>query len=146
MNLRVFCFPLILICLMVLCGCSPSVFDATPVSPIDNPMLSNVPDVDVPLYTLHLEDGKVVADVDYVVNIDMSGMDEFRILNFADIQLDREDVLSENLEYRFMFKTTRNLVSAAKPDMITLTGDQTGDGNPEAIEAISRQIDGFGVP
>ncbi len=89
----------IIICaLAVLCSCS-ELFPGHPVTPIDNPPLRNVPDVDVRLYTLHLEDGKVVADVDYVVNIDMGDRDEFRILNFADVQLEAEDVASQNHEY-----------------------------------------------
>ena len=129
----------------VLCSCS-ELFPGHPVTPIDNPPLRNVPDVDVPLYTLHLEDGKVVADVDYVVNIDMGDRDEFRILNFADVQLEAEDVASQNHEYQFMFRTTENLVSLAKPNMITLTGDQTGDGDPGALNAICTQMDSFGVP
>ncbi len=132
--------------LIILCGCSDTVFDSSPVTPVDNPMFRNVPDVDVPQYTLHLEDGKVVADVDYVVNIDMGDREEFRILNFADIQLEIEDIESDNDEYRFMYKTTEYLFSAAKPDMITLAGDQTGGGNPTVIETIGRQIDSFGVP
>ena len=132
--------------LIVFCGCSQPVFECRPVSPVDNPMLRNVPDVDVPLYTLHLEDGIVVADVDYVVNIDIGDRDAFRILNFADIQLEADDVASENKEYRFMFRTTANLVSMVRPDLITLTGDQTGDGNRQALETICNQIDGFGIP
>lgn len=42
-------------------------------TPIDNEPIRNVPDVDVPQYTLTLVDGHVVADVDYVVNLDVSG-------------------------------------------------------------------------
>ena len=142
----VFRLSILLCCLIGFCSCSQPLFDSSPVEPVDNPMLRNVPDVDVPLYTLHLEDGKVVADVDYVVNIDIGERDEFRILNFADLQLDTEDVVSQNGEYRFLFKTTENLFSLAKPDMITLTGDQTGDGDPATIELIGLHIDGFGVP
>ena len=136
----------ILICLVVvLCSCS-ELFPGHPVTPVDNPMLRNVPDVDVPLYTLHLEDGKVVADVDYVVNIDIGNKEEFRILNFADVQLEADDVANQNHEYNFMFSTTSRLVSMAKPDMITLTGDQTGDGDPGALNVICTQMDSFGVP
>ena len=142
-------FPLFFIPILILialCSCREPVFDSDPVSPVDNPMFRNVPDVDVPMYTLHLEDGKVVANVDYVVNIDMGDRDEFRILNFADIQLDGQDVEERNSEYAFMFRTTENLVAAARPDLITLTGDQTSDGDPAGITVIGNQMDSFGVP
>lgn len=57
----------------MLCSCGLIPTGSHPVTPIDNEPIRNVPDEDVPQYTLTLVDGHVVADVDYVVNLDVSG-------------------------------------------------------------------------
>ena len=106
---------------------------------------NNVPPAITPEYSLTLENGKVVADVDYVVCIDMGEKDEFRILNFADVQISFYDFLLGNSKYRFMKETTQELADEAKPDLITLTGDQSY-GLRLPLNAVCCQIDSLGIP
>jgi len=80
--------------------------------------------VDTPLYNLTLRGRKVVSDVDYVVCIDIGDRDYYRILNFADVQLDSRDVETANEVSTFTLASMDNLVSRTKPDLLTLTGDQ----------------------
>ena len=140
--------PILFICLsvMILCGCNLHVGDYYPVTPINNDPVRNVPDMDVPQYTLTLVDGHVVADADYVINIDMTGKDSFKILNFADVQLGEADVRRSNEEYRFFVETTARLVEAASPDLITMTGDQTNNGSPYVVQAVGEVVDSYGIP
>ena len=140
--------PILFICLSVLllCGCNLHVGDYYPVTPINNEPVRNVPDVDVPQYTLTLEDGHVIADADYVINIDMTGKDSFRILNLADVQLGEADVRRSNEEYRSFVESTARLVAASSPDLITLTGDQTNNGSPYVVQAIGEVVDSYGIP
>ena len=103
------------ICIVTLSCCKLNVGGYYPVTPINNEPVRNVDDVDVPPYTLSFVDGHVVADVDYVINIDMTGKDSFKILNFADVQLGESDVRRNNNEYRFFVETAGRLVSAFSP-------------------------------
>ena len=139
---------IIILCLSVilLCGCNLHVGDYYPVTPINNEPVRNVPDVDVQQYTLTLVDGHVVADVDYVINIDMTGKDSFTILNFADVQLGEADVRRSNEEYRSFVESTARLVAAASPDLITMTGDQTNNGSPYVVQAVGEVVDSYGIP
>lgn len=136
------------ICLLavLLSGCNMNIGGYYPVSPINNEPVRNVPDVNVPQYTLSIVDGKVVADVDYVVNIDIGDKEEVRILNFADIQLGETDIRIGNEEYRFFLETTARLIEQANPDLITLTGDQTNNGSTKVVGAIGECIDSYGIP
>ena len=84
--------------LILLCGCKLNVGGYYPATPVNNDPIRNVPDVDVPQYTLTLEGGVVVANVDYVVNIEISGKDQVTILNLADIQLSENDVRKKNAD------------------------------------------------
>lgn len=105
----------------------------------------DVPAVETPEYNLYLVDGRVVSDVDYVVCLDMGDRDEFRILNFADVQIKLKDALLGVSNYRFMKETTRELAEETKPDLITLTGDQ-GHGYRLELGIVCRQIDSLGIP
>ena len=97
-------------------------------------------------YTLSLNDrGEVVADVDYVVCIDIGDRESFRILNFADIHIVDSDVRDDSSGYRFMKETTTELVAKTQPDMITLTGDQTF-GYRKALVAVCDHVNSFGIP
>ena len=140
--------PIIILCLAVilLCGCNLRIGDYYPVSPVNNDPIRNVDDVDVPPYTLSLVDGHVVADVDYVINIDMTGKDSFTILNLTDIQLSESDVKRNDEEYRFFVKSTARLINAASPDLITMTGDQTSNGSPFVVQSVGERIDSHGIP
>ena len=138
------------ICLaaVLLVGCKFNIGDYYPVTPINNDPVRNVPDVDVPQYSLSIVGGKVVADVDYVVNIDIGDKEEFRILNLADVQLSETDVRTNSEDYRFFLETTGRLIAQTHPDLITLTGDQTSNGDPDVVRAVGvgQQGDAAGCP
>ncbi|MBO4389101.1 MAG: metallophosphoesterase [Spirochaetales bacterium] len=129
--------PVILIMIVALTGCAQEQqeewFDP-----------DDVPEVEVSGYTLSLSDGAVVADVPYVRCVVMEG-DEFTILNFADLQIGSSEVSGNAFSYRFLKTTTSSLVSKVKPDMITLTGDQTY-GQRFALGRVCEHIESFGVP
>ena len=131
---------------MLLCGCKLHIGGYYPVTPINNDPVRNVDDVDVLPYTLSLVGGQVVADVDYVINIDMTGKDSFIILNFADVQLNESEVRNNSEEYRFFVESTARLVSTVSPDLITMTGDQTSNGSPSVVQAVGACIDSYGIP
>jgi len=71
--------------------------------------------------------------------------EDFRILNIADIHL-------SDYDYRLMYgfnamRKVRRLVRAVKPQLITLSGDQTCDeGALYSIRYLTRQLDRFGIP
>ena len=69
---------------------------------------------------------------------------DFVILNFADIQLcDLEDTFTKESVHRIMDK----LVSEHKPDLITLTGDQTwSNENLLSLRSILRWLESYKVP
>ena len=92
-------------------------------------------------YSLRLEDGKVVADVPYVNCIDISDMDEFKVLNLSDIQLGTNEP-----EYKFDFfeSTLNDLVDITAPDMISITGD-ISFGEKDCLAYISSTIDACNV-
>ena len=131
--------------LLLLCSCGLIPTGSHPVTPIDNEPIRNVPDVDVPQYTLTLVDGHVVADVDYVVNLDVSGREKVRILNFADIHLSNENIANEEMIGDFR-DTVDYLISQANPDLITLTGDQIPSGERKAFEYMGDMINSYGIP
>ena len=137
-----------LICLVVilLCACKLNIGDYYPVSPVNNDPVRNVADVDVPQYTLTLEGGVVVADVDYVVNIDITGKDQVTILNIADVQLKEADIKKNSEDYRFFLESTGRLIAQASPDLITMTGDQTANGSTSVVQAVGEHINSYGIP
>ena len=135
-----------LLFVLLLCGFDQYSWGYYPVSPMDNEPIWNVPDVDVPLYTLTLEDGKVVSDVDYVVNLDISGKEEIKILNFADLHLTEEVINEKPREYQAFLNELDCLVSEAEPDLITLTGDQVPSGGYGALKTLGEKINSYGVP
>ena len=69
---------------------------------------------------------------------------DFVILNFADIQLcDLEDTFTKESVHRIMDK----LVSEHKPDLITLTGDQTwSNENLLSLRSILRWLESYNIP
>ncbi len=96
-------------------------------------------------YKLSLVDGKVVSDRDYVVNMVVGDKDSFVILNLTDIQLASSDVRDVTEDYTFAMASLDRLVSAVKPDMITVTGDQCY-GERLAFFAVCDKIESFGIP
>ena len=140
--------PILFLCLSVvlLCACKLNVGGYYPVTPINNDPVRNVPDVDVPQYTLSLVDGKVVANVDYVVNIDITGKEEVTILNLADVQLKENEVKHDSDEYRFFLESTARLIAQTNPDLITMTGDQTATGSVDVVQAVGECINSYSIP
>ena len=69
---------------------------------------------------------------------------DFVILNFADIQMcDLEDVP----HFKIIHDEMTELVERVKPDLITLTGDQTwSNENLLSLKAIIRWLDGYKIP
>ena len=132
--------------LILLCGCKLNVGGYYPATPVNNDPIRNVPDVDVPQYTLTLEGGAVVANVDYVVNIDISGKDQVTILNIADVQLKESDVKKNSEDYRFFLESTARLVSQTNPDLITMTGDQSSNGSTSVLQAVGEHINSYNIP
>ena len=131
---------------ILLCGCKLNVGGYYPVSPINNDPIRNVQDVDVAQYTLSLEGGVVVADVDYVVNINVTGKDQVTILNLADVQLKESDVKKNTEDYRFFLESTQRLIAQTNPDLITMTGDQSSNGSTAVVRAVGECINSYGIP
>lgn len=131
---------------LLICSCDQFPWGYFPVTPVDNAPIRNVPDVDVPMYTLTLSDGKVVSDADYVINLDMSGKDAFRILNFADLHLTDEVIDGKPGKYCSFLETLDSLVSEAGPDMISLTGDQVPSGGLGALDVLGEKVNSYGIP
>ena len=139
--------PVAFLCLvLILCGCKLNVGGYYPASPVNNDPIRNVADVDVDQYTLSLEGGVVVANVDYVVNIDITGKDHVTILNLADVQLKESDVKKNTGDYRFFLESTQRLISQTNPDLITMTGDQSSNGSTAVVRAVGEVINSYGIP
>ncbi len=100
--------------------------------------------MDTSLYNLTLKGQKVVSDVDYVVCIDIGEKDDYRILNFADVQLNSLDVESANEVSKFTFESMDSLVSKTKPDLLTHTGDQCY-GDRSALMAVAERTASYGL-
>ena len=132
--------------LILLCGCKLNVGGYYPATPVNNDPIRNAPDVDVPQYTLTLEGGAVVANVDYVVNIDISGKDQVTILNITDVQLRESEVKKNSEDYTFFLESTGRLLAQTHPDLITMTGDQTANGNISVLQAVGEHINSYGIP
>lgn len=102
---------------------------------------------------LHRYRGKVTGEVwqqsdefniDDVATISKEKGKDFVILNLADVQLcDLEDIF----RMPTIKKEIRYLVDAVKPDLITLTGDQTwSNENFISLTSLIRWLESFGIP
>jgi hypothetical protein len=93
-------------------------------------------------YTLSVNDGKVVADVDWVINIEKDPEKDFVILNLTDIQMGTGEYM---LGFGHIREMVTSLVQKTQPDLITYTGDLSY-GCGTAIYGICSFIDSFGIP
>ena len=71
-------------------------------------------------YTLSAAGGKVVADVDWVINIEKNPDEDFVILNLTDIQMGTGEFM---LGFDHIRTMVTALVQKTQPDPITFTGD-----------------------
>ena len=93
-------------------------------------------------YTLSAADGKVVADVDWVINIEKDPDRDFVILNLTDIQMGTGEFM---LGFDHIRTMVTALVRKTQPDLITFTGDLSY-GCGTAIYGICSFLDSFGIP
>ena len=97
-------------------------------------------------YTLSMESGVIKCDnFDYVICLEKEKNKDFKILNFADVQLSSDDVEYENGVATYAYELMSELITETNPDLITLSGDQ-GYGEPRSINAISSVIDPYNIP
>ena len=94
-------------------------------------------------YSYHLEinpdTGKLYCpDADYVICLEKNPDKDFVILNLADIQ--EENPKSTNVK-----QIIDQLVSTTKPDLITLTGDQSY-GSATTIRQLGEILESYGIP
>lgn len=82
---------------------------------------------------------------DYVVCLEKKKGKDFKILNLADIQLTKDEVLTDSNVATFAYKLIRELIEETKPDLILLLGDQ-GYGEIAPINAISSIVDSYNIP
>lgn len=83
-------------------------------------------------------------DISKIATVNKDKNKEFIILNLADIQLSDEDIFLRNPKTK---KEMDYLVSEVKPDLITLTGDQTwSNENLHSIKKIIKWLDGYRIP
>ena len=96
-------------------------------------------------YILQIENDKVVSNNDYVVNLEKQPGKAFVVLNFADIQLSDGDWHVRTMGVQTALGTMKELVKEIKPDLITLTGDQTY-GEAYSLSKWIEVMDSFEVP
>ena len=97
-------------------------------------------------YELYDDNGVIKCrNYDYVVCLEKEKDKDFTILNFADVQLAKDDVIYENGVAKYAYELMNELITEVNPDLITLTGDQ-GYGEPESIKAISSVINKYNIP
>jgi len=95
-------------------------------------------------YELYDDNGTIKCkNFDFVACVEKEKGKDFKILNFADVQLYAYQV--ENEVGSDTLTIIKNLIEEVEPDLITLTGDQ-GYGEPVSINAIGRVINSFGIP
>lgn len=82
--------------------------------------------------------------IEEIVTIEKKKNQDFVILNLADIQMcDLEDIFNRNK----IHKEIKYLVDLVKPDLITLTGDQTwSNENLISLKALIRWLDELKIP
>jgi len=71
---------------------------------------------------------------------------DFIILNLADIQLGDGEWAEGHKNKEILTATVNELVARTKPDLITLSGDQSWAGNTDAYIKLGEFIDSFKVP
>ena len=83
-------------------------------------------------------------EIENVATVTKQKNKDFVILNLADVQMaDLEDIF----HYGTMKKEIAYLIETAKPDLITLTGDQTwSNENLISLTSLVRWLDGFKIP
>ena len=83
-------------------------------------------------------------DVSAVATLEKKHGEDFTVLNLADVQMcDLEDIP----KYPTVRAEIDWLVSAIKPDLITLTGDQTwSNENLISLKTLIGWLDGYGIP
>lgn len=102
---------------------------------------------------LHHYKGKTVVyewnetdtfDINSLPTVEVKKGQDFKILNFADIQLsDTENMFNMNRIHKEM----SYLVKQTKPDLITLTGDQTWfNENRTSLLSVINWLDSFKIP
>ena len=97
-------------------------------------------------YVLVDDNGTIkCSNYDYVVCLEKEKDKEFKVLNFADVQLTSEQVIYENGVATYAYELMRELIEETNPDLITLSGDQSY-GEPNAINAISSVINEYSIP
>ncbi len=102
---------------------------------------------------LHRYKGKKVIDewhstdefnIDSIANVEKKEGKDFVILNLADVQMCDLDDFRNNLTIK---KEIEFLVEKIKPDLITLTGDQTwSNENLIVLKSLIRWLDSFKIP
>ena len=101
-----------------------------------------VPGYERTIYNLEMQDGVLVSDVPWVVNIEKQKDRDFVILNLTDIQLGTTAFF---LDFKALSEKISAMVEECKPDMITFTGDMSY-GCGTAIYGICSFLDSFGIP
>ena len=100
---------------------------------------------DTDAYTLELVDGKVVSNQDYIVVLEKQADKDFVVLNFADIQLSEWDWRMHTQGEQTAVETMKRMVAEIRPDLITLTGDQTY-GEELSWKKWIELLDSFEIP
>ena len=96
-------------------------------------------------YILYDDNGTIKCEnYDYVICIEKEKNKDFKILNFADVQLTKEEVQNNSGVATCAYDLMRELIEETNPDLITLSGDQ-GYGEAESINAIASLIDSYGI-
>ena len=70
---------------------------------------------------------------------------DFKLLNLADIQLSVNEWQNEKA-IKLLKDTLNELIFSEKPDLITLSGDQSYGGQYEAYENLFNLLDGYKIP
>ena len=93
------------------------------------------------IYEWHATD---VFDISSIATVEKEKDKDFVILNLADVQTcDLDDIPN----YRTIKKELDHLVDTVKPDLITLTGDQTwSNENLISLKTLIRWLDGYKIP
>lgn len=119
---------------MVLCGCSKTTITTT-----SEPLFNDE-------YVLVDDNGTIKCEnYDYVICLEKDKDKDFKILNFADVQLTSDQVVYENGIATYAYELMRTLIEEVEPDLITLSGDQSY-GEPNAINAIASVINKYNIP
>ena len=80
---------------------------------------------------------------DYAIEIEKDPTKDFKVLNFADIQLNPSECFGEN--GAIAEETVRRCVKEVEPDLITLSGDNAWGGELSYIQVV-KFIDSLGIP